>query len=151
MLAARQVLHRDNGEEPQTLDPHLAEGVPAANILRDLFEGLTAKRRMGVSCPAWPCAGTSAATAASTPFTCAAMRTGRMATPCGPRILSTPCAAVRIPRTASKVRPVLLPIENAAAVLAGQTPPEALGVEALDEYTLQIRLVGPDALFSRPA
>ena len=37
ILAREQVLHRDNGEEPQTLDPHLAEGLPSANILRDLF------------------------------------------------------------------------------------------------------------------
>ena len=43
VLAAEQVLHRGTGEEPQTLDPHLAVGVPAANILRDLFEGLTAE------------------------------------------------------------------------------------------------------------
>ena len=41
VLASDQTLHRGNGEEPQTLDPHLAEGVPTANILRDLFEGLT--------------------------------------------------------------------------------------------------------------
>ena len=40
-LADEQELHRGNGEEPQTLDPHRADGVPTANILRDLFEGLT--------------------------------------------------------------------------------------------------------------
>ena len=40
-LAAEQVLHRGNGAEVQTLDPHKAEGVPASNILRDLYEGLT--------------------------------------------------------------------------------------------------------------
>jgi len=40
-LADSQVLYRGNGEEPQTLDPHLAEGVPTSTILRDLFEGLT--------------------------------------------------------------------------------------------------------------
>ena len=39
--AAAQVLHKGNGAEPQTLDPHKSEGVPASNILRDLFEGLT--------------------------------------------------------------------------------------------------------------
>src|SRR6056300_1098071 len=43
VLAAEQVLHRANGEEPQTLDPHLAEGVPSSHILRDLFEGLTSE------------------------------------------------------------------------------------------------------------
>src|SRR5690625_3071228 len=40
-LADRQTVRRGNGEEPQTLDPHLAEGVPANNVLRDLLEGLT--------------------------------------------------------------------------------------------------------------
>ena len=30
-----------NGADPQTLDPHRAEGVPSSNILRNLFEGLT--------------------------------------------------------------------------------------------------------------
>ena len=40
-LAKEQVLHRGNGAEVQTLDPHRAEGVPSANILRDLYEGLT--------------------------------------------------------------------------------------------------------------
>ncbi len=39
-LAAVQVLHKGNGAEPQTLDPHRAQGVPAGNILRDLYEPL---------------------------------------------------------------------------------------------------------------
>ncbi len=39
-LAAVQILRRGNGTEPETLDPHRAEGVTAANVLRDLFEGL---------------------------------------------------------------------------------------------------------------
>jgi oligopeptide transport system substrate-binding protein len=41
VLSEDQTLHRDNGDEPQTLDPHIAEGVASAHILRDLFEGLT--------------------------------------------------------------------------------------------------------------
>jgi oligopeptide transport system substrate-binding protein len=31
---------RNNGAEPQSLDPNKIEGVPEANISRDLFEGL---------------------------------------------------------------------------------------------------------------
>ena len=34
------VLRKANGTEPQTLDPHRAEDVSSANILRDLYEGL---------------------------------------------------------------------------------------------------------------
>ena len=41
VLAREQVIFRGNGEEPETLDPHLAQGVPSSHILRDLFEGLT--------------------------------------------------------------------------------------------------------------
>ena len=39
-LSPVQVFRKNNGTEPGTLDPHRAEGVPASNVLRDLFEGL---------------------------------------------------------------------------------------------------------------
>ena len=41
-LAAKQELTRNNGSEPESLDPALAESVGANNIARDLFEALTA-------------------------------------------------------------------------------------------------------------
>lgn len=37
------VLHRGNGLEPESLDPHLARSVETFNILRDLYEGLVAE------------------------------------------------------------------------------------------------------------
>ena len=37
----------ETAEEPETLDPHLAQGVPASHILRDLFEGLTTESAEG--------------------------------------------------------------------------------------------------------
>ena len=48
-LAAKQEWVRSNGSEPETLDPALAESVPANQIARDLFEGLTATDTSG--CP----------------------------------------------------------------------------------------------------
>lgn len=39
-LAEKQTLIRNNGAEPQSLDPHKIEGVPESNVSRDLFEGL---------------------------------------------------------------------------------------------------------------
>jgi len=39
-LAEKQTMIRNNGAEPQSLDPNKIEGVPEANISRDLFEGL---------------------------------------------------------------------------------------------------------------
>src|SRR5438445_1931882 len=46
-LHPTQTLVRNNGSEPETLDPALAESVGANNIMRDLFEGLTANDSAG--------------------------------------------------------------------------------------------------------
>ena len=40
---AETVLRRGNGSEPKTIDPQIAEGMPEANIMLDLFEGLTTR------------------------------------------------------------------------------------------------------------
>ena len=50
-LHASQTLIRNNGSEPETLDPALAESVGANNIMRDLFEGLTATNEAGKVVP----------------------------------------------------------------------------------------------------
>ena len=39
-LADKQVIVRNNGTEPQSLDPHKIEGVAESHLSRDLFEGL---------------------------------------------------------------------------------------------------------------
>lgn len=39
-LAEKQELVRNNGAEVSSLDPHKIEGVPEANVSRDLLEGL---------------------------------------------------------------------------------------------------------------
>lgn len=40
-LSDKQVLVRNNGSEPQSLDPHKIEGVPESALARDLLEGIT--------------------------------------------------------------------------------------------------------------
>jgi len=147
VLAAGQVLRRDNGEEPQTLDPHLAEGVPSSNILRDLFEGLTTEAPDGRIVP-----GAAARWNISRDgmtYTFYLRRDGQWSNGdplrAGDFVYSLRRSAD--PRTASKYAHVLLPIENAGEVLAGRAPVERLGVEALDDYTLQISLVAPTPYF----
>ena len=46
-LADKQVFRKNNGSDPGTLDPHRAEGVPASNVLRDLYEGLVSEAANG--------------------------------------------------------------------------------------------------------
>jgi len=50
-LHPTQTLLRNNGSEPETLDPAVAESVGANNITRDLFEGLTANDAAGKIIP----------------------------------------------------------------------------------------------------
>jgi oligopeptide transport system substrate-binding protein len=147
VLAAEQVLRRDNGEEPQTLDPHLAEGVPSAHVLRDLFEGLTAEDPDGTLIP-----GAAARWNISRDgktYTFYLRRDARWSNG-DPLLAEDFVFALRRsadPQTASNYAQVLLPIRNAREVLAGELPAEALGVEALDEYTLQISLNDPTPYF----
>src|SRR5713101_3622136 len=51
VLAEKQELVRNNGSEPESLDPALAESVGANNLARDLFEGLTASDNVGKIVP----------------------------------------------------------------------------------------------------
>ena len=43
-----KILHRGNGTEPDTLDPHLASGSWEGNIINDLFIGLYTKDEYGM-------------------------------------------------------------------------------------------------------
>src|SRR5438309_5530800 len=50
-LHPTQTLIRNNGSEPESLDPAIAETVGANNITRDLFEALTANDSDGKVVP----------------------------------------------------------------------------------------------------
>ena len=147
VLAQTQVLHRANGEEPQTLDPHLAEGVPAANILRDLFEGLTAESASGEIVPGAAIRWNISRDGKTYTFY---LRRDANWSNGDPVLAADFVYSLRRsanPETASKFANILMPIVGAADVLSGQAPPESLGVQALDEFTLQISLVDPTPYF----
>lgn len=142
-LADAQVLHRGNGAEPQTLDPHRGEGVPGSNIHRDLFEGLTIEAPDGTVIPgvaeSWEISDDGML------YTFALRKGARWSN-------GEPVTAYDFeygirrsvdPATLSNYSSILEPIVNATEVIRGELPPEELGVEAVDEYTFVIRLTGP--------
>src|SRR5690606_3875207 len=51
------------------------------------------------------------------------------------------------PATLSLYSFILAPIENARAITAGEMPPDRLGVTAIDDHTLEIRLHNPTPYF----
>jgi oligopeptide transport system substrate-binding protein len=142
-LAEVQVLHRGNGAEPQTLDPHRGEGVPSSNLHRDLFEGLTIEAPDGAVIPgvaeSWEISDEGTA------YTFQLRENARWSN-------GDPVTAYDFeygfrrsvdPATLSNYSSILEPIVNASEVIRGELPPEKLGVEAVDDYTFVIRLTGP--------
>lgn len=144
---AEGVLHRGNGAEPETLDPHKSTGESESWIQYDLFEGLVTADAHGRIIPGaaerWEISedrliytfhlrpdgkwsdGTKV-TAADFVF---AWR----------RLLS--------PALGSRYAFFLWPVKNAEAVSKGTAPPDALGAEAVDDLTLRVRLSAPTSYF----
>jgi oligopeptide transport system substrate-binding protein len=147
VLAEEQVVHRGNGDEPQTLDPHQAEGVPASTILRDLFEGLTTEGPDGDLIPG-AATGWNISRDART-YTFYLRRDLRWSNgdPIKAEDFVYSLRRAANPETASDSAVMLLPILNAREVLGGELPPEELGISLLDEFTLQITLTGPTPYF----
>ncbi len=139
-LAKEQVLRRGNGAEVQTLDPHKAEGIPAYNILRDLYEGLTIEAPDGKVIP-----GTAESWEVSEDgktYVFHIRKNARWSNgdPVTAHDFVYGLRRSVDPATASKYSLILAPILNAEDVIAGKQPVENLGVKALDDYTLEIRL-----------
>ena len=142
-LAKEQVIHRGNGAEPQTLDPHKAEGVPSSNILRDLYEGLTGEAPNGDIIPGGASSWTLSDDGTVYTFTLRPDARWSNGDPVTAHDYVYGLHRSADPVTASKYAQILSPIENAEAVVAGELPVEELGIQALDDYTLEIRLKAP--------
>ncbi|HEY7905576.1 MAG TPA: peptide ABC transporter substrate-binding protein [Wenzhouxiangella sp.] len=146
-LASEQVLHRGNGEEPQTLDPHLGEGVPTTNIVIDLFEGLTTTTPDGRIVPG--AANRWDISRDGLTYTFYLDPNGRWSNgePVTAQDFVWSWQRVVDPTTAATYARMLAPVLNAEAILAGELPPEQLGVSALNELTFQVRLSDPTPYF----
>ncbi|MFA5941553.1 MAG: peptide ABC transporter substrate-binding protein [Sinimarinibacterium sp.] len=132
-----------NGPEPETLDPQRAEGVSAGNILRDLYEGLTAIAADGRPMPA--AARGWVISADGRTYTFQLRDAARWSN--GDALTADDfVAGLRrsvAPATGSAFAQLLRPIRHAVDVLEGRLPPEQLGVHALAPRVLQIELEAP--------
>lgn len=146
-LAAEQILNKNNGAEPQTLDPHRAEGVPASNILRDLFEGLVSEAPDGGLIPgaaeSWQISDDK------TVYTFTLRADGRWSNgdPVTGADFEYGIKRSVNPATLSQYSSILFPIVNAKRIVKGELTPDQLGVTALDDLTLKIRLIAPTPYF----
>jgi oligopeptide transport system substrate-binding protein len=147
VLADEQIVYRGNGEEPATLDPHLAQGVPSSHILRDLFEGLTSESPEGDVIPGAALRWNISRDARTYTFYLRRDLVWSNGQPLNAEDFVYSLRRAVNPETASSAANTLLPILNAREVLAGELPAEELGISLLDEFTMQITLTGPTPYF----
>ena len=136
-------LRRGNGPEPDTLDPQRSRTDASFNILRDLFEGLTAVGPDGGAVPAAAESWTVSADGLEYTFR---LREGLRWSNGDPVLAGDFVAGMRrlvAPATASPYAQVFEPVLNASAIVAGKQAPDALGVTAPDDRTVVIQLANP--------
>ena len=147
ILAAKQILHKGNGSQPQTLDPHKGEGVPGSNIQRDLFEGLVIEAADGKLIPGTAKSWTFDDKTLSYIFYI--RKNARWSDGSKLTAYDFEYGLKRSlnPKTGSKYTAILAPIKNAKFVASGALPLDDLGVVALDESRLRIQLASPTPYF----
>ncbi|WP_247878683.1 peptide ABC transporter substrate-binding protein [Niveispirillum sp. SYP-B3756] len=141
------VLHRGNGSEPQSLDPHKSTGESDGWIQRDLLEPLLTVDARGALIPG-----------AAEHWTISDdLRTyrfhlrpeGRWSD--GSRVTADDFVfawrRLLDPATASPYAFYLWPVKNGRAVAEGRLPPEALAVRAVDSLTFEVELAAPTGYF----
>jgi len=142
-LHAEQSLVRNNGSEPETLDPSLIESVGAANLIRDLFEGLTATNAQGKIVP-----GVAEKWRQVDPLTWTfqlrPQAKWQNGDPVTPQDFVYSFRRLVDPKTGSKYARTFGDFFfNGKEVSTAQKPPQALGVRAIDKTTLEIKTSHP--------
>jgi oligopeptide transport system substrate-binding protein len=142
-LHPTQTLIRNNGSEPETLDPALAETVGANNITRDLFEGLTANDGDGKIIPG---VAESWKQTNATTWVFKLRQNAKWSN--GDPVTAQDCVyGIRRfldPKTASKYAATYgVFLLNGKDVAMGKKPPAEVGVKALDKFTVEIKTAFP--------
>lgn len=136
-------LHRGLGSDPESLDPHKARSTQAADVLRDIGEGLLSYTETGELVPAaainWTISGDGLV------YTFQLRPDARWSNgdPVTAEHFVFSLQRLVDPATAAFYAQALDAIVNAGAVVSGDQPPTDLGVAALDPLTLQISLQQP--------
>lgn len=132
-----------NGPGPDSLDPQKARVIEAHEVLRDLYECLTSLDHQAAPAPGVATSWDRSADGLS--YTFHLRPEARWSN--GDRVVAADfLAALRRlvdPETASQYAQVIDVITNASAIIAGKARAESLGVEAPDDATLIVHLVGP--------
>ncbi len=141
------VLRRGNGAEPETLDPHRAQSVNSSNILRDIYEGLVSEAPDGELVPGAAARWEISEDLRTYTFYLREEAHWSNGEPVTAADFVYGLRRCVDPATGSVYAEILTPIENAKVIIAGEAAPETLGVKALSDHVLEIRLKAPTPYF----
>lgn len=143
LQASPHTLHRGIGLEPETLDPQGVKSAEAAGVVRDLYEGLTREGPAGEPMPGGAARWTVSGDGLVWQFHLRDDLQWCNGEPLHAEAFVAGLQRNFRPEAGASNPGRWLAIENADAVLAGDTEPETLGIFAPTEKLLEIRLVRP--------
>ncbi|MEW9823749.1 MAG: ABC transporter substrate-binding protein [Candidatus Symbiodolus clandestinus] len=144
-LAAQQHLVINNGAKVQSLDPHKSIGMPEGNITRNLLEGLVNFDINGKMVPGVAQRWQASADYRQWTFYLRANAKWSNGDPvtAGDFVYSWQRLANPATKAPNANYLTDMRLLNGEAVIQGQQPPSALGVYAIDDHTLQLKLAQP--------
>ena len=146
--AEEQILRVGNGSEPATLDPALCDLNPDLQILHDLSEGLVTIGLSGEALPGQAESWTVSDDGLTYRFTLRPGLAWSNGAPLTAEDFAWSWRRTVAPKTGSKYAFPFYPILNAEQILTGvERDPNALGVRAIDDRTLEVRLKAPTGFF----
>jgi oligopeptide transport system substrate-binding protein len=144
---AEMVLNVGNGQEPESLDPQRSSGITEANIQNDLLEGL-----LTLDAKSQPIAGAAESWTISDDgktylFKLRADGKWSDGTPVTAGDFVFAWRRLLDPKTASPYAYFIDQVVNAKEIRQGTKPADTLGVRAVDDHTLEVKLLGPTPYF----
>ncbi len=140
-LAAVQELVRANGTEVATIDPHKSQGVPESHVIRDLYEGLVNQDANGKTIPG---VATHWETEDNKTFVFHLRKDAKWSNgdPVTAHDFAYSFKRAVDPATASPYAWYMeyTKMVNAKDIVAGKKDKDALGVRAIDDHTLEVKL-----------
>jgi oligopeptide transport system substrate-binding protein len=144
---AETVLNRGNSADPESLDPHKTSTVYEANILRDLFSGLTAQDAKASVIPGAAESWTISADGKTYTFKLRADGKWSDGSPVTAQDFVFSWQRLVNAETAAEYAYMLAPVVNAEDITAGKKKPEELGIKAVDDHMLEVQLNAPTPYF----
>jgi oligopeptide transport system substrate-binding protein len=144
---AEVVFNRGNSADPESLDPHKTSTIYEADILRDLFLGLTTEDAKSEIIPgaaeSWTVSGDGKVYTFK-------LRPGALwsdGSPVTAHDFVFAWQRVVDPATAGEYAYMLAPVVNAEDITAGKKKPAEMGVKAVDDSTFEVTLNAPTPYF----